>query len=314
MSEKKDPQFTYRTSGKDKGSADKASATKKSTKKTSSQKTADQLYAEGEVDEDVAVQTVKVTAPAIVQEYYLTRLLKATEKHQEPQGPVFSSSWMVTFTDLVALMLTFFVLLYSMSVMEEKKWRNLVDSLSTSLKVERFVVEPKPAKSLTMEPVDFIPGEDLDYLHSLLGQKLKDDPKLSSVLLTRLEDRLVVSLPGDLLFEPGDITPLAETEAALIRLGRVMGFIDNRIEIAGHADPSLPGNSSAYPSNWELSLARADYVAVLLEKSGYKNTILSRGYGDSRYGKLSDKLSATQKDKLARRVDIIVHLYAGENG
>ncbi|MCZ4280484.1 chemotaxis protein MotB [Kiloniella laminariae] len=312
MSEKKDPQFTYRAPGKDKGPAKKASA-RKSTKKSTG-KTADELYAESEVDEDVAVRTVKVAVPAVAQEYYLTRLLRTTEKQHDAQGPVFSSSWMVTFTDLVALMLTFFVLLYSMSVMEEKKWRNLVDSLSTSLKVERFVVEPKPAKSLTMEPVDFIPGEDLDYLYSLLGQKLKDDPELSSALLTRLEDRLVVSLPGDLLFEPGDITPLAKTEAALIRLGRVMGFIDNRIEIAGHADPSVPGNSSAYPSNWELSLARSDYVAVLLEKSGYKNTILSRGYGDSRYGKLSDKLSATQKDKLARRVDIIIHLYAGENG
>ncbi|WP_120496244.1 flagellar motor protein MotB [Kiloniella sp. EL199] len=226
----------------------------------------------------------------------------------------YSSSWMVTFTDLVALMLTFFVLLYSMSVMEEKQWRNLIDSLASNLKIERIIAEPKPAKSLTMEPVDFIPGEDLDYLQALLSEKFKEDEGLSQAILTRLEDSIVVSVPGDILFPTGASEPLEEAKPVLKRLGRIFQNIDNRIEIAGHADPAIPLGQQKFQTNWPLSVARADYVAGLLEKTGYKSTILSRGYGDSRYDEIADSLPEDQRKKLARRVDIIVHSYAGENG
>ncbi|WP_085908695.1 flagellar motor protein MotB [Kiloniella majae] len=226
----------------------------------------------------------------------------------------YGSNWMVTFTDLVALMLTFFVLLYSMSVMEEKQWRNLVDSLSSNLKIERVTAEPKPAKSLTMEPVDFIPGEDLGYLQALLSEKFKEDKDLSQAILTRLEDSVVISLPGDILFPTGAIEPLEEAKSVLRRLGRIFQNINNRIEIAGHADPAVPSGQQEFQTNWPLSVARADYVAGLLEKTGYKSTILSRGYGDSRYGEITDSLPEDQRKKLARRVDIIVHSYAGENG
>ncbi|WP_299380709.1 flagellar motor protein MotB [uncultured Kiloniella sp.] len=237
-------------------------------------------------------------------------------RRQNEQAVVvnYGSSWMVTFTDLVALMLTFFVLLYSMSVMEEKQWRNLVDSLASNLKIEGVIAEPKPAKSLTMEPVDFIPGEDLDYLQALLSEKFKSDSDLSQAVLTRLDDRVVVSVPGDLLFSTGAIEPMEEAQPVLRRLGRIFQNISNKIEIAGHADPAVPSGEQKYQTNWPLSVARANYVAGLLEKSGYRGTILSRGYGDSRYDEITDRLSEDQREKLARRVDIIVHSYAGENG
>ncbi|KLN60293.1 hypothetical protein WH96_14065 [Kiloniella spongiae] len=234
-------------------------------------------------------------------------------KNEQAVAVNYGSSWMVTFTDLVALMLTFFVLLYSMSVMEEKQWRNLVDSLSSNLKIERITAEPKPAKSLTMEPVDFIPGEDLDYLQALLSEKFKEDKDLSQAILTRLEDSIVISVPGDILFPTGAIEPSDEAKPVLRRLGRIFQNIDNLIEIAGHADPAIPSGQQEFQTNWPLSVARADYVAGLLEKTGYKSTILSRGYGDSRYDEIADSLPEDQRKKLARRVDIIVHSYAGEN-
>ncbi len=279
-------------------------------------RSADQLYAESQDDleHEQDVPEEKENKEVVIEQHYFERLFKVSSKKETVVAVNYGSNWMITFTDLVALMLTFFVLLYSMSVMEEKKWRNLVDSLSVNLKIEKVVVEPKPSKSLTMEPVDFVPGEDLDYLSTLISEKIKDDPELSKAILTRLEDRLVISLPGDLLFLPGEVKPLDEAEVLLLRLGRVLSFIDNKIEIAGHADPSAPPNDGAFSSNWPLSLARANYVAGLIEKSGYKSTILSRGYGDSRYDKITDRLSETLKNSLARRVDIVVHLYAGENG
>ncbi|MFD2207911.1 flagellar motor protein MotB [Kiloniella antarctica] len=275
---------------------------------------ADELYEKNDFDDELDEQKQDVHGDALGNQSYFERLVNRKSKKETIVTVNYGSNWMVTFTDLVALMLTFFVLLYSMSVMEEKKWRNLVTSLSNSLTIEQRILEPKPSKSLTMDPVDFVPGEDLDYLSTLIAEKVKDDPQLSKAILTRLEDRLVISLPGDLLFEPGEIKPRDEAETVLLRLGRVLRFIDNKIEIAGHADPSVQKSEGAFSSNWSLSLARADYVAGLLGKSGYKSTILSRGYGDSRYDKITDRLSETLKNSLARRVDIIVHLYAGENG
>ncbi|WP_421781023.1 flagellar motor protein MotB [Kiloniella litopenaei] len=274
---------------------------------------ADKIYEEGK--EGVGDGSVEassesnVTADAVGMKFFVDR-----RQNEQAVSVNYGSSWMVTFTDLVALMLTFFVLLYSMSVMEEKQWRNLVDSLSSHLKIERVVAEPKPAKSLTMEPVDFIPGEDLDYLQALLSEKFKADSDLSQAILTRLDDRVVVSVPGDLLFSTGATEPMEAAQPVLRRLGRIFQNISNKIEIAGHADPAVPSGEQEYQTNWPLSVARADYVAGLLEKSGYKSTILSRGYGDSRYDEITDKLSEDQRKKLARRVDIIVHSYAGENG
>lgn len=221
-----------------------------------------------------------------------------------------SQAWLLTFTDLSALMLTFFVLLFSMSTIKEAEWQNLVDALALQQPSVREVTVALPAVEKTADPVERVPGSDLDYLAAVLEQQMAGNDVLAGAELRREVGRLVISLPGDLLFAPGSIT-LGETgEKAIFVLSGGLRNLRNVIEIAGHADPTQP--QRLYPSNWELSLARAAAVSGQLTALGYRGSIVVRGYGDARYAEIDRSLATGERMARARRVDIVVHSYAQE--
>ena len=222
-----------------------------------------------------------------------------------------SQAWMLTFTDLTALMLTFFVLLFSMSAIKDSDWQNLVDSLSPQLDRVQQVTIALPQHEKSAEEVERTPGSDLDYLTAVLKEQMAANPELAEVRVAREGARLVISVPGDLLFAPGS-TELGEAGGkAAFTLAGVLRSLRNVIEIAGHADPTPPGRGS-YPSNWELSLARAAVMSDMLKGVGYRGDILVRGYGHARYAEIDSALDGAERMARARRVDIIVHAYASE--
>jgi len=217
---------------------------------------------------------------------------------------------MVTFTDLVALMLTFFVLLYAMSNVEPPKWRQLADSLAVNLNRMRDVEVIRPAHELNADTADREPGEDLDYLARILRNSAKKEPSLAESVIVRQSDRLLIALPGDLLFGPGANALDKNGARAAFTLGGILRSLSNAVEVAGHADPTLAHGQPG--GNWGLSVARAATVARLLEKAGYARKVVVRGYGSSYFDTLSGTLSDSQRQSLARRVDIVIHDYAAE--
>ena len=221
-----------------------------------------------------------------------------------------SQDWLLTFTDLAALMLTFFVLLFSMSSIETSQWQNLVDSLRPQMQSVQQVTVALPQSEKSAEAVDRVPGTDLDSLAAVLKEQMEGSAVLSQVRVVKDGDRLVISVPGDLLFAPGSVELGAAGEKAAFTLGGVLRSLRNVIEVAGHADPAPVG--STYPSNWELSLARAAVLSGLLSKAGYRGDILVRGYGDGHYQEIDPALAPEERNARARRVDIIVHAFASE--
>lgn len=223
-----------------------------------------------------------------------------------------AQAWLLTFTDLTALMLTFFVLLFSMSTIKDADWQNLVDALSPRLDRVQPVKVALPQSEKAAEPVERTPGSDLDYLAAVLREQMLAEPALQQVRVTREARRLVISVPGDLLFAPGS-TELGEAgERSVFALSTVLRSLRNVIEIAGHADSQQPNGRGAWPSNWELSLGRAAVLSALLSKFGYQGDILVRGYGHARYAETDASLPENERRALARRVDIVVHEYSGE--
>lgn len=219
-------------------------------------------------------------------------------------------AWLLTFTDLAALMLTFFVLLFSMSTIKEPEWQNLIDAFSPNLSGLQEVTIALPTSDETADAVERIPGTDLDYLAAVLREQMAANENLAGSRVRREAERLVISVPGDLLFAPGAIALGATGEKAVFALSGVLRNLRNVVEVAGHADPNRPGSS--YPSNWELSLARASVISGLLSDLGYAGQIVVRGYGHSRYEEVDSGLAGIERRALARRVDIIVHSYAAE--
>jgi chemotaxis protein MotB len=221
-----------------------------------------------------------------------------------------AQAWLLTFTDLAALMLTFFVLLFSMSTIKDSDWQNLIDSLSPRLDRLQQVTVALPQSEKAAEAVERAPGSDLDYLAAVLQEQMRADALLQQVRVTHESHRLVISVPGDLLFASGSTELGAAGEKAVFALSSVLRNLRNVIEIAGHADPQQP--RGAFPTNWELSLARAAVLSGLLTKLGYKGDILVRGYGDAHYQMIDPALPTAERMARARRVDIIVHDYSAE--
>lgn len=220
---------------------------------------------------------------------------------KKPEKP--STAWMITVADLFSLMLTFFVLLYSMSVIQYDKWEAISHSLMQRLRVVDEEVPITAPSDFSVLRADFTFARGLDYLGTVMDKRF-DDVQFENVAITRGEDRITLSLISDSLFPVGSAEITAQGRQTVRQIGQFLSTIGNRVTIEGHTDPR-PVHTASYPSNWELSMARAVAVASVLRDAGYPYTIDVYGLGSSRYGELGH-LSPAQRDALARRVDIIV--------
>lgn len=221
-----------------------------------------------------------------------------------PPPPPATKMWMITFTDLVSLLLTFFVLLFSMSSVKLDQWDKIIDSLSQTLNPVTEETVRKPTAEFNIGALFRRRSVNLDYLASVFEENLSSDPVLRNALVVLLEDRLIVALPGDLLFEPGAAVVSDSARDAMFTLGAMFTNVGNAITVNGHTDPDAPGGET-FASNWELSVARAASVANAIRRGGYEEQIIAFGHAATQYDKLPT-LSDADRRRLARRVDIVV--------
>lgn len=236
-----------------------------------------------------------------------------TNQEEEDEGAAVSptdQSWMLIFTDLVSLMLTFFVLLFSMSAPKADAWNNIVSALSQSLKPSDRLSQTEAASSFDISTLSMRRAINLNYLASVLEKAMTSDKLLKNAQLMRFEDRLVIGLPGDRLFNSNDAVLSNDAKKALSNLGSILKNIGNQIGTNGHTDPA-PLKESQYTSNWELSMGRATAVANALKRSGYKEDIISFGYASGRFLELPD-LPEGERRVMGRRIDIVVYPTVGE--
>lgn len=223
-----------------------------------------------------------------------------------------STAWMLTVADLFSLMLTFFVLLYSMSVIQKAKFDEIAMSLMQQLKV---VVDEETPMTLDdnwqIPRASFQYARGLDYLNRVIGDRFEKAEGMQGVRVTRGEDRLIISLTSDTMFKPGSATIEPSARQTIEQIGIFISNLGNAITIEGHTDPR-PINTEAFPSNWELSMARAMSVAAALHDAGYVYAFEINGLGSSRGSELED-LAPEERDALARRVDIIVRETVAKN-
>lgn len=222
-------------------------------------------------------------------------------------------AWLITFADLAALLVTFFVMLFSMSSVEMARWNEVTDELSRYLNPALLQDSPGPGTMIELPVTAAEEGTNLDYLAGVLEMQTAKDAALADAILRRSDDRIVVSFPGSLLFAPGEADLSEKGRAAIYRLGGLLRNLRNRVDVAGHTDPSAfeaeaPDELGGPGANWELSLGRAYVVATALNNAGYPYRIQAYGYADSQYDELPAEMSRERRKALARRVDIIVRL------
>lgn len=212
--------------------------------------------------------------------------------------------WLLTFADLVSLMLTFFVLLFSMSQVEQEAWDNIVRSLEESIHSRRESAVFIPQTRLNILTERQQSSISLDYLTALLRQQLRQVPAGRDLGINLVGDRLILSLPTAGAFQAGsaELSPAATETLRL--LGGLLRNIGNAIEVIGHTEPNP--YTGRFGNAWSLATARAVATANELRRMGYKQDIPAFGIGGGHFQGLSPRLSESERLALARRVDIIV--------
>jgi len=217
--------------------------------------------------------------------------------------------WLVTFGDVVALLLTFFVMLYATAKIPSENWDAVVGTLSKSLRFSPSGMAPNPQTNLSIPIVQVAPALSTDYLSNILRNQLKQDDLLNKAEVLSQDKRVAVTFTTGNMFAPGKATLDPEMQAAVSRLGGVFVNIPNQLEVRGHAGRSA-AEGADFEANQKLSLERAETVAALLRKTGYQRNIIVLGLGDSRYKHLDPVLSSSRREALSRRVDFVIHASA----
>lgn len=213
--------------------------------------------------------------------------------------------WLITFTDLIALLLAFFVMLFSMSAVEPEPWENMTNSLMAKLNPDFGWDSLAAMSDLDAESAPAENAADLDYLQAVLIDKIRNVPLLSQALLTRRADRLIISLQADSLFPAGSARLSEDARIALYAMGDTLRHISNRVDVNGHTDPD-PVHGTMYASNWELSVHRALAVANALASAGYTREIAAIGFAESRFDDAAAGLDQETRYRRARRVDVVI--------
>lgn len=183
--------------------------------------------------------------------------------------------WLISFGDLVSLMLTFFVMMFAMSSVKEPSWNDVVNALSQRLNPSRGADSEVSLVDRTVETRPAPDATDLDYLHALLSRKIRKNGVLQRALLLRLDGRLVISLPADLVFTAsGRLTDAGRRASSL--LAESLRFIANRVEVVGHAEGPAEGDTG-FAAAWSGAIGNALALARVLRGAGLTRPLVVFG-------------------------------------
>lgn len=215
-----------------------------------------------------------------------------------------TNAWMDTYADTITLLLTFFILLYSMSSTDNEKLKVIAAALKGEITGIPTKLEDTPdALEGVLEQ-----GIGLKNPYDALVEQVQDiinESGLTESIKIREEDTgIVLQLSESILFDTGRADLKPESTKVLDIISKLIPSIQNDIMVQGHTD-NVPINSSTYKSNWELSTQRAVCVVkYFIENKGLDPTRFSAtGYGE--YKPLVDNTTAENR-AINRRVDILI--------
>jgi len=192
-------------------------------------------------------------------------------------------SWIMTFADMMALLLCFFVLLLSFSEMDRHKFKVISGSLEEAFGVQRkdpiFDI-PKGVDLIRQEFDD--PNFMIDDLREKIRSAIKRSEMEGNIKVIEDEVSVTISFPERALFDSGSAQLKDEALPILDGFGEVIQSAPHQIMIVGHTD-SIPINTPTFPSNWELSAARASSVVrhFLSKKSLAPDRLIAVGRADT---------------------------------
>lgn len=237
--------------------------------------------------------------------------------HGGGHGGSSSERWLLTYADLITLLLVFFVVLYALSQVDVAKYEKLKESLNKSMGANSAMIDLKGSghredtlldggKGVLPQEQVIVPPEQLELERlSQEVERMAEEAGLADELeATVTAEGMVVSISNAGFYQAGDAALRAGAVPTLDRIARMLKTFDHTMRIEGHTD-NTPISTARYPSNWELSAVRAtNLVRFLIERHSYDPRRLSAaGYGEY-YPKVPNDTEAHRAQN--RRVDIVV--------
>jgi chemotaxis protein MotB len=218
-------------------------------------------------------------------------------------------AWVVTFGDLMSLLLCFFVLLLSFSEMDRNKYRIVSGAMKNAFGIQRkkpVFESPRGQKMISKEFDQAIVLIKVQDIIDPIKQELEDDFQefKTSIEIAVEEEEITIRMMGEATFDTGRAVLKKNFAPLLLKIGEVLSKTKGEIIIAGHTD-NIPLNGGPYRSNLGLSMARAGSVAEYLLKSTSidPKRLSTMGFGEYRPIESNDTEQGRQKN---RRVEIIV--------
>lgn len=204
--------------------------------------------------------------------------------------------WVISYADFITLLLAFFIVLYAISSVNEEKYRSLSEALSgvfdgtgspPSARKQSSVADLPIGTSLLPDaPVIAIDAPDPDKTRQLrslqteLQQRFSPRIEAGRMKIEGDDLWLSIELPASRLFGSGSALPEIDADVLLGEIAELLRPLDNPMHIEGFTD-NRPIDTDAYPSNWELSAARAAAVVRILEFNGVNpQRMAAVGYGE----------------------------------
>lgn len=261
-------------------------------------------------------------------------------KHEEHLN---HEAWAIPYGDLMTLLLAFFVVMYAVSSVNEGRYRVMADSLSQAFggppkSMQPVQIGDKPVKGAQANAMFTTPsmrgfekeasmlkqnqkaraviGEqtgparktsedaqrELARMAMAVESALSDLIRSGMVVIRRSDAGLEIEIRTDILFASGAAELSPASQPVLRKLARVLTPFPQALRIEGHTD-NVPIATSVYPSNWELSAARAASVVHLMMQSGLPPARMSvAGFGE--YRPVADNAVAEGRNR-NRRVVIV---------
>lgn len=219
-------------------------------------------------------------------------------KRREPEKAPNAERWLLTYADLITLLLIFFIVMYTMSNVNAEKFKQVASSLTAAFSVFRgtnYLVGESPGPSFIPDGLSGInlpngvektPEEiSFDEIEEKIKGLAAEKGLEGSISVIREERGIAVDLKEAALFDVGSDVLGPEAIANVVEVGKIIftSCPNNHVRIEGHTDDT-PINTLRFPSNWELSAARANSVRIILqEQVGMNPKNLSIiGYGEYR--------------------------------
>ncbi|SET05588.1 chemotaxis protein MotB [Natronincola peptidivorans] len=215
--------------------------------------------------------------------------------------------WLTTYSDLVTLLMTFFILLFAFSEIDAQKFQHIMESFrgTTGILESGRTIVPDELIEISNGNDEF---NEIEHLKDILQQRLEDKGLLTQMSVILEEESLLLRPHDDVLFDPGKAIIKEDALEILFLLSDLLkseDFLYNRILVEGHTDSDPVAQPNIYKTNWDLSVARAAHVVRFFIEEADMTPKRFKASGYSKYYPIAPNDTPGNKAQ-NRRVDIII--------